>query len=33
MAERSFGIKVGNDGGGSTDSPDVAASRWIVSAS
>jgi len=32
-AETAFGIKVGDDGGGDTDSLDGVASRWIVGAS
>ena len=30
MAESTFSIKMGNDGGGGTDSPDKVASRQIV---
>jgi len=32
-AERAFGIKMGDDGGGGTDSSDRVAFRWIVGAS
>ena len=30
---RAFGVKLGDDGGGGTDSLDGVASRWIVGAS
>ena len=33
MTERASGVKMGDDGGGGTDSPDGVASRWIVGAS
>ena len=32
-SEKAFGIKMGDNGGGGTDSPDGVLSRWIVSAS
>ena len=32
-AEKAFGVKMGDDGGGGTGNPDGVASRWIVCAS